>query len=124
MHVNTHSTTQIRTELGVLAGKKTKRIEDQLMTMLEDEDRVVRESACLSLAHMRCQRAVSSIVDLWWVNTYPDFPSPFTLQAQGFQPAKFVMQKQTCLLLTSIKYRVGCFNRCLVVFNLFVAQAQ
>ena len=34
--------------------------------MLKDRDRVVRESACLSLAHMRCQRAVPNIVYVWY----------------------------------------------------------
>ena len=50
----------------LVLGKKSRRIEDKLLTLLEDEDRVVRESACLSLAHMRCQRAVKHIVDLWY----------------------------------------------------------
>ena len=46
-------------------GKRFRRISDKLIRLLEDEDRVVRESACLSLAHMKCTQAVPNIVDLW-----------------------------------------------------------
>ncbi len=49
----------------MFAGKRGRRIQDKLMGMLGDEDRVVRESACLSLAHIKCTKAVPGILDLW-----------------------------------------------------------
>ena len=48
-----------------VSGKKSKKIEDKLLRMLQDEDRVVREMACLSLARLKCHRAIPAIVDKW-----------------------------------------------------------
>ncbi|KAK2158388.1 hypothetical protein LSH36_171g02047 [Paralvinella palmiformis] len=47
------------------AGKKSQHIENRLIRLLKDEDRLVRESACLSLAHIKCTRAVTDILELW-----------------------------------------------------------
>ncbi len=49
------------------AGNRTKKIEDSLIKLLNDEDRLVRESACLSLGHMKSSQGIPHIVDLWWV---------------------------------------------------------
>lgn len=46
-------------------GRKADWIINRLKNMLDDGDRLVRESACLSLGLMKCEEAVSSIVDIW-----------------------------------------------------------
>ncbi|CAD5125337.1 DgyrCDS13576 [Dimorphilus gyrociliatus] len=46
-------------------GRKDDWIIRRLTSMLNDNDRVVRESACLSLGHMKCTKAVSNIIDVW-----------------------------------------------------------
>ena len=48
-----------------MPGNRTKKIEDRLLKLLNDEDRLVRESACLSLGHMKSARATPDIIDLW-----------------------------------------------------------
>lgn len=39
----------------------------QLMKCLNDKDRLVRESACLALGHLKAQEAVPKILHLWYV---------------------------------------------------------
>ena len=48
-------------------GKDKSSTVDDILTLIEDEDRLVRESACLSLAYLCSTRAVPYIVDRWWV---------------------------------------------------------
>ncbi|KAK3753119.1 hypothetical protein RRG08_024397 [Elysia crispata] len=47
------------------AGKDREDTVDDLIRIIEDEDRLVRESACLSLGYLRSVRAVSFVVDRW-----------------------------------------------------------
>ncbi|GFR97334.1 hypothetical protein ElyMa_006321300 [Elysia marginata] len=47
------------------AGKDRDDTVDHLVGIIEDEDRLVRESACLSLGYLRSVRAVSYVVDRW-----------------------------------------------------------
>lgn len=48
-------------------GKGTKRVQDSLMKLLGDEDRLVRQSACLAQALLKETKAVQKISDLWYV---------------------------------------------------------
>ena len=41
-------------------------VEKQLMKCLNDKDRLVRESGCLALGHMKSQQAVPKLVQLWY----------------------------------------------------------
>ncbi|KAK7087902.1 uncharacterized protein [Littorina saxatilis] len=47
------------------AGKGQSSTVQKLVSLLEDEDRLVRESACLSLGYMQAVDAVDAIVDRW-----------------------------------------------------------
>ncbi|XP_064619975.1 uncharacterized protein LOC135483236 [Lineus longissimus] len=47
------------------SGKKTKKVVDHLLKSLEDEDRLVRESVCLSLGSLKAERAVQPVLDRW-----------------------------------------------------------
>ncbi|XP_041348457.1 uncharacterized protein LOC121368014 [Gigantopelta aegis] len=47
------------------AGKDRRDTVDKLVSLLEDEDRLVRESALLSLGSLKATRAVSHVVDRW-----------------------------------------------------------
>ncbi|XP_005103448.1 uncharacterized protein LOC101857264 [Aplysia californica] len=47
------------------AGKQRPSTVDKLLGLMEDEDRLVRESACLSLGFLRSTKAVPYIVDRW-----------------------------------------------------------
>ncbi|GFN83834.1 hypothetical protein PoB_001034000 [Plakobranchus ocellatus] len=47
------------------AGRDKQDTVDDLIGIIEDEDRLVRESACLSLGFLRSARAVSYVVDRW-----------------------------------------------------------
>ena len=49
------------------AGKEKSSTVDLIIALIEDEDRLVRESACLSLAYLRSTRSVPYIVDRWLV---------------------------------------------------------
>jgi hypothetical protein len=44
-------------------------IVSKLIASLRDGDRLVRESGCLALGHMKAERAVSAVVSLWYVFT-------------------------------------------------------
>ncbi|XP_077995720.1 uncharacterized protein LOC144449132 isoform X2 [Glandiceps talaboti] len=46
-------------------GKSNRKIVQGLIKLLGDEDRLVRESTCLSLGHMHAEDAVPHIVNLW-----------------------------------------------------------
>ena len=46
-------------------GKDRRDTVDKLVGLLEDEDRLVRESALLSLGSLKATRAVSHVVDRW-----------------------------------------------------------
>ena len=47
-------------------GKRRKRTVDKIISQLEDEDRLVRESACLALGHLRADgKAVTAVIDRW-----------------------------------------------------------
>ena len=46
-------------------GIKNKRIMSRMLKMLEDEDRLVREAACISLGHMQSEVAVPYLVEVW-----------------------------------------------------------
>lgn len=50
-------------------GKGTKRVQDSLMKLLGDEDRLVRQSSCLAQALLKETKAVQKISDLWYVVT-------------------------------------------------------
>jgi len=50
-----------------LKGQGTKRVQDSLVRLLSDEDRLVRQSACLAEALMRETKSVQKISDIWWV---------------------------------------------------------
>ena len=52
------------------AGKAHKDTVPRLVELLEDEDRLVRESACLSLGYLKSSKAVDHIVDRWYVGTW------------------------------------------------------
>ena len=47
------------------AGQATKRVQDSLLKLLSDEDRLVRQSACLAEALMKETKAVQKISDIW-----------------------------------------------------------
>ena len=47
------------------AGKGHNDTVPRLVELLEDEDRLVRESACLSLGFLKAGKAVDHIVDRW-----------------------------------------------------------
>ncbi len=38
------------------------------MKCLNDKDRLVRESGCLALGHLKCEKAVPQLVQLWSVH--------------------------------------------------------
>ena len=42
-------------------------IVSKLIASLKDGDRLVRESGCLALGHMKAKKAVSAVVSLWYV---------------------------------------------------------
>ena len=46
-------------------GTDSKRAIDKLLSILDDEDRLVRESGCLALGHLKAQKAVRQLVHLW-----------------------------------------------------------
>ncbi len=46
-------------------GKLNKDISKRLMKCLNDKDRLVRESGCLALGHLKVAAAVPQIVQLW-----------------------------------------------------------
>ncbi|XP_067932670.1 uncharacterized protein [Watersipora subatra] len=47
------------------AGQATKRVQDSLMSLLNDKDWLVRQSACLAEALMQDTKAVQKISDIW-----------------------------------------------------------
>ncbi|RDD40004.1 hypothetical protein TrispH2_006850 [Trichoplax sp. H2] len=46
-------------------GVKSKKHIDKLILLLQDEDRLVRESACLSLGHMKAESSIINILNRW-----------------------------------------------------------
>ena len=46
-------------------GVKSKRIVERMLKMLQDDDRLVREAACISLGHMQSEVAVPHLVSVW-----------------------------------------------------------
>lgn len=48
-------------------GTQESKVIDHLIALLDDKDRICRQSACLSLGHMKAEKAVSKISYLWYV---------------------------------------------------------
>jgi HEAT repeat protein len=46
-------------------GAKSDAVVKRLMKTLDDKDRLVRESGCLALGHLKAQAAVTKIVHIW-----------------------------------------------------------
>lgn len=44
---------------------KNLRVIRRLLRLLKDRDRLVRQSCCLALGHMRAKQAIPSLVQLW-----------------------------------------------------------
>ena len=47
-------------------GVKDKKYIDKFISLLQDEDRLVRESACLSLGHIKAESSVPDILNRWY----------------------------------------------------------
>ena len=48
-------------------GVAKREVKVALIRCLSDKDRLVRESACLALGHLKAEQAVNKLVQLWWV---------------------------------------------------------
>ena len=48
-----------------VSGIKSRRVSQRMIKLLSDEDRLVREAACISLGHMQIESAVPHIVHVW-----------------------------------------------------------
>ncbi|XP_071094220.1 uncharacterized protein [Haliotis cracherodii] len=80
------------------AGKQRRETVDKLISIMEDEDRLVRESACLSLGYLKSQRAVSYIVDRW-----RNDPISTVRQAAELALSKMnVEEAQKCIQVTKV----------------------
>ncbi|XP_067684138.1 uncharacterized protein [Haliotis asinina] len=80
------------------AGKQKRETVDKLISIIEDEDRLVRESACLSLGYLKSQRAVSYIVDRW-----RNDPISTVRQAAELALSKMnVEEAQKCIQVTKV----------------------
>ncbi|XP_048237136.1 uncharacterized protein LOC124124528 isoform X2 [Haliotis rufescens] len=79
-------------------GKQRRETVDKLISIMEDEDRLVRESACLSLGYLKSQRAVSYIVDRW-----RNDPISTVRQAAELALSKMnVEEAQKCIQVTKV----------------------
>ena len=51
--------------LARVATPQNKHAVNRMMTLLKDKDRLVRESGCLALGHIKAEEAAPQLVNLW-----------------------------------------------------------